>query len=158
MPAITFQSAILNSISRKGKEGSASFTTSLSQAVCKALEWDGNIPDCLASAKPEGELMASSVELAPDQKDLSKHAVSLGVSHIKGFEIVRRELESSRGKGHRLELRFNVKFSDDDGCGRLERYMLTIGEGKGKLAISYQKKAQQESLISDQQAADTTEE
>ncbi len=126
MPAITFQSAVLNRISRKGKEGRASFTTSLSQAVCKALEWDGNIPDCLAS-----------------------------VSHIKGFEIVRRELESARGKGHRLELRFTVGFSNDDGCARLERYMLTIGEGKGKLAISYQKQAVQDKLISEEQAQDT---
>jgi hypothetical protein len=122
------------------------------------MEWNQDIPECLTKANPEGELVASAVELIPDQKDMAKQAVSLGVCKVNGFEIVRRELESSRGKGHRLELRFNLGFQDTDGCRRLEQYMLTIGESKGKLNVSYQKKAQQESLISDEQAAATAEE
>lgn len=158
MPNVSFPSAVLRSFSRNGKGANAAFTTSLTQAVCKALEWTHDIPDCLTNARPEGELVASSVELIPEQKDMVKQSVSLGVAKVNGFEIVRRELEGNRGKGHRLELRFNVGFSDADGCRRLEQYMVTIGEAKGKLNVSYQKAAKQESLISEEQAEATTEE
>lgn len=158
MPNVSFTSAVLRNISRNGKGGNAAFTTSLSQAVCKDLDWSHDIPECLTNAKPEGELVASAVELIPEQKDMVKQSVSLGVSKVSGFEIVRRELEGNRGKGHRLELRFNVGFQDSDGCRRLEQYMMTIGEAKGKLTVSYQRKAEQEKLISEEQAEDTTEE
>lgn len=158
MPNVSFTSAVLRSISRNSKGGNAAFTTSLTQAVCKALDWSIDIPECLTNARPEGQLVASSVELVPDQKDMARQAVSLGVSNVSGFEIVRRELEGNRGKGHRLELRLNVGFNDSDGCARLEQYMMTIGQGKGKLAVSYTRKAEQERLISEEQAEDTTEE
>ncbi len=158
MPNVSFNSAVLRSFSRNGKGGNAAFTTSLTQSVCKALDWSLDIPECLTNAKPEGKLVASSVELVPDQKDMAKQAVSLGVSSVSGFEIVRRELEGNRGKGHRLELRFNVGFADDNGCARLEQYMMTIGEAKGKLSVSYQRQAQQERLIDEDQAEDATEE
>jgi hypothetical protein len=155
MPNVTFNSAVLRSFSRNGKGGSAAFTTNLTAHVCKAMDWNPEIPDCLTNAKPEGELVASSVELIPEQKDMQKQAVSLGVCNVTGFEIVRREMEGNRGKGHRLELRFSVGFQDANGCARLETYMQTIGAAKGKLNVSYQRKAQQESLISEDQAADT---
>lgn len=158
MPNVTFTNTILRNFGRDLKTGKAGFTASLTNHVCKAMEWSADIPDCLAKASPEGELIASSVELVPEQKDLAKQAVSLGASQVNGFEIVRRELEGSRGKGHRLEVRFTVNFQDADGCRRLEQYLMTIGQGKGKLNISYQHKPKQEQLISDEQAADTTRE
>ena len=158
MPNISFQNVVLRSLSRDRKGGRAAFTASLTAHVCRAMEWNEEIPDCLTKARPEGELIASEVRLTPGQKDLEKHAVELGISQIDGFEIVRRELESSRGKGHRLELRFNVHFTDSAGCAALEQYLQTIGEGKSKLSMLYQKQAKQESLISEEQAADTASE
>jgi len=156
MPNITFTEVELKSFKRTRKEASAAFTAALTKTVTNAMEWPEEVPDCFTGATPEGLLVASSVELTPSQKDLEKLAVNLGVSNVNGFSIVRRELESKRGKGHRSELHFVVTFTDANGCARLERYLAAIGAGKSRLAVSYQKQAEQEQLISEEQAEDTT--
>lgn len=152
MPQLTFTDCTLRGFGRTTKGAHADFTAKLTIAVSKALEWDGDLPTCFRTAKPDGELTASSVALTPDQKDMVKHAVSLGVARVNGFEIVRRELENQRGKGFRLELRFSVEFQEDGGCAALERYMLTLGESKGRLAVGYTRTAKQGSLLKEEEA------
>jgi hypothetical protein len=139
MPSkITFSSAILRSFSRKPTGGTANFSASVTNEVREALGWT-EIPDCLTGATPEGDLAATSVDLVPTDKELTMHRVGLDVSRVHKFEITRLELEGKKGKGYRLELRFQVDFTDTKGAQKLERYMLTLGEGKGKLTVSYTK-------------------
>lgn len=154
---ISFQSCVLLSLARNGKGGAtASFSSSLTDSVCSAMGWA--VPsDCFTSATPEGELQCESVELVPAQQEMRKHSVSIGVARVSSFELLRREMEGKRGKGHTLELRFKVSTSESGICARLERYMETIGQGKGKMAVSYQKQAQQEDLpIQDEERAEAT--
>lgn len=159
---IQFTSAVLHSFSRNGKGGSATFSSSLTRDVCRAMDWPTDYSiDWLTKARPDGDLHATTAELVPNEKGLKKQAKNLDVSRVNGFEVIRLELESSRGKGHRLELRFTVSFPDLEGCRKLEEYMAVVGEGKSTLNVSYTK---QQSLIpdevtaSDEQRAAVTEE
>jgi hypothetical protein len=133
---LVFTSAVLESFSRRMNGGTATFSASLSKPVCKALKWD-DIPDFLAGATPDGDLHAVEATLTPVEDGLKKHKIGLSINQVHKFEIVRLELEGKKGKGHRLELRFNVKFTDTRGCEKLEKYMQTIGEGKGQLSVTY---------------------
>lgn len=133
---ITFTSAVLESFSRSSKGGHAQFTASWNQNVAKALGWT-ELPDCLSGANLDGDLAASSMELRPSDKQLSKHGIELDITRVHKFEAVRLELEGKRGKGHRIEIRFKVAFAAPGTCEQLETYLLTIGEGKGSLTVSY---------------------
>lgn len=139
---IVFTSAVLRAFGRDGKAGTAKFSASLTDQVIKALAIS-EVPDCLTGATLDVDLHATAFELVPSEKELSKHGFDLEISRANQFNVARRELEGKRGKGHRQELHFVVRFADKNGCRKLEQYMTTIGEGKGRLSISYTK---QESL------------
>jgi hypothetical protein len=134
---ITFTSAVLESFSRSGSGGRAKFSAALTDKVRSALGWTGEIPDYFTGGTPEADLHAVEAELVPNEKQLHKHRVGLSIQQVHRFELVRLELEGKKGKGHRLELRFDVKFGDTRGCEKLEKYMQTIGEGKGSLTVTY---------------------
>jgi hypothetical protein len=153
---VKFVKAALLEFGRNRKGGVASFECSFTEHVCKAMEWSPDVPDCLKSAKPEGELQAESVELTPEQKEMAKHSLVFSVARIDDFEIVRRELDSARGKGHQLKLRYKIHFQEPDGCARLELYQQTIGEGKGTMKVSYQRVAKQEDLTLSEEQREAT--
>lgn len=135
---IVFTSAVLRSFGRDGKAGTAKFSASLTDQVMKALQVT-EVPECLTGATIDADLHATAFELIPSEKELARHGFELDISRANGFTVVRREIEGKRGKGHRQELHFTVKFADKNGCRKLEQYMTTIGEAKGRLSISYTK-------------------
>ena len=135
---IVFTSAVLRSFGRDGKAGTAKFSASLTDQVMKALQVT-EVPECLTGATIDADLHATAFELVPSEKELAKHGFDLDISRAHGFNVVRREIEGKRGKGHRQELHFVVTFADKNGCRKLEQYMTTIGEAKGRLSISYTK-------------------
>lgn len=154
MPSkITFTSARLESFSRSQKIGTAQFACSWNKKAADALEWS-ELPDSVAGADLDGDIAASVLELTPADKPLAKHAIELDITRVHKFEAVRLELEGKQGKGHRLEVRFKVSFVAPAVCEILESYMLTVGEGKGTLTVSY---AKQESLPLEQQQAISAE-
>lgn len=140
---ITFTNAQLLSFSRKPEGGTARFSASLTDKVSSAMGW-ADIPECLTGAKLDGELTASTATLAPNEKELRKHQTELEISRVGHFETIRLELERSKGKGHRTELRFSVIFSDANGARKLEQYITSCG--KSRVTVSYTKAAEQEEL------------
>lgn len=167
MDKLTFTSAQLLGFSRDASGGIATFSSSLNSHVEKAMGWT-DIPACATGATLEGELAASIIQLIPNDGELRRHEVQLDVARVNKFKVVRLELEGTRQVGHRQELRFTVQFSDVKGARKLEEYILTCG--KSKVVVSYTKQAvqadlpgteinepddAQESLISEEQAADT---
>ncbi len=153
---ITFREVVLQSFSRSTKGGVASFRSQLTDHVKSAMNWS-DLPETYTGGSPEGEISARTLALAPAEKALSMHRIDLSVSLLHKFTVVRRELEDKRGKGHRFELHFNVKFDDQRGCKKLEQYIQTIGEGKSLLTVSYEKQAELEDA-SDKQRTLTEEE
>lgn len=135
---ITFTEAVLRHFGRSSNIGSATFSASLTDKVLKALEI-GDIPEFLSGATLDKDLHATTFELTPSERELAKHGFELEISRANKFSVVRLELDGKRGKGHRQELRFTVTFADKNGCRKLEQYMTIIGEGKGRLSISYTK-------------------
>lgn len=157
---LSFTSVVLKKFSRSHKGGVADFASSLNNRVCSVMGWTigaGN-----TGVDLEGELHASSMILTPKESGLAKHKLELDIQSVSGFEAVRFEAEGKKGKGFRYEIHFKIKFASKDACRDLERYMLTMGEGKGTLQVSYVKQTEmeltdekQERLISESQAKDT---
>jgi len=141
---ITFTNVQLLSFGRKPEGGSAKFSAASSDKVSEAMGWQ-DIPECLTGGKLEGELRATSATLSPNEKELRKHETELDISRVSGFETVRLELERSKGKGHRTELRFSISFSDPNGARKLEQYITSCG--KSRLIVSYTKQAEQEEML-----------
>lgn len=136
---ISFLSAQLISFSRKITGGEAKFSASLSTPVQKALGWT-DIPAFLTSCKPEGEIAgATTMEIMPKDAELRKFGRDLQISKVHGFELLRLEIEGKRDKGHRIELRFSVSFQDQKGARILEEYLMTAGEAKSTVTVSYVK-------------------
>lgn len=148
---LTFTNVQLLGFSRSPKSGKAKFSSSLTSGVIKKLEW-GEIQEFVTGANLDGELAATSIELLPKESELQRHQIQLDTSRVYKFQSVRLELDNSKGKGHKTELRFTVAFADPKGARKLEEYSQTCG--KSSLIVSYEKQAVQESLIPDVQASD----
>lgn len=121
------------------------------------MDWPEEVPAMLTGANLEGDLHATSCDLIPSEGALKKHAVDLEINRVTKFEAVRLELEGKKGKGYRTELRFKVHFTDKAGARKLEQYMLTIGEGKGSLTVSYTKQTELPLATTDQRQATSPE-
>lgn len=141
--SLTFTNCELVSFSRSPEKGVASFSASFTDKVKQAMGWQ-DIPECMTGGKLEGDLHATEAVLSPNEKELRKHQVSLDVARVLNFETVRLELERSKGKGHRTELRFKVQFTDPNGARKLEQYLISCG--KSRLTIAYTKAPVQEEL------------
>jgi len=152
---LVFSSARLRGFSRDANSGTAKFSSTISAAVQRALKWE-DLPECYTGGKPEGQLHATEIEMAPDEDGLKRQKFKLATSSITKFEIVRLELEGKKSKGHRLELRFDVNFTDKHGADKLEKFMLVAGDCKSKLTATYVKQ-EEFKLIEEQQALDTAE-
>lgn len=148
---LKFTTVTLISFSRKASGGKALFATAITDAIAKAMGWT-DIPECATSASLEGELSATEVELVPKDTALARHAMTLDTSKVGKFELVRKEIEGKKNKGHRQELQFSVWFPDVRGARKLEEYMLTAG--KSTMSISYEKQAQQDNLPGTEPADD----
>lgn len=144
--SINFTSAILTGFGRTLKGGYANFECALTQGVIKAMGWT-DTPDFLRGAKPDGELAGTVLQLTPNDKEMSRHAVEIKCSGVASFEIIRKELEGTKqGKGHRQMLRFEVDLAEPGACGKLEKYMMTLGDAKAEVRVYYEPQATQVDL------------
>lgn len=139
---LVFRGVALKSFTRNAKEGHASFSAYYpSKRVCSEMGW-GGMPEGAVSQKMSGELHASHMILEPKEDGLKKHRVKMDVTGIYDFQGFRFELEGHKGKGHRLEMRFNVGFVAAEACKDLERFLMTCGEAKCTLQVSYVKQSE----------------
>ena len=139
---ITFSGVALKSFSRNLTSGTAKFSANYpTKRICDEMGWDGMSVGTI-SAKMKGELHASAMTLEPKEDGLRKHRVKLDVTGMYDFQSFRLELEGHRGKGQRLELRFSVDFVDTSACKQLEQFIVTCGEAKCSLTVSYVKQAE----------------
>ncbi len=133
---ILFNSASLLSFGRDHNGGSVKFRADLSDRICEGMGWH-RPNDKETKVSLEGDLHAKVLSLTPKEKEFAKHALELDITRAHSFVATRKELEKSRGKGHRHELQFTVDFAADGLAGQLENYLLTCGAQKGSVKISY---------------------
>lgn len=151
---LTFTGVSLKSFSRNSNHGSVTFAGNYpTKHICDEMGWGGMNPGQL-STKLEGDLNATHAILKPKEQGLAKHKVEIDITSLHSFQGIRLELEGHKGKGHRLEIRFQADFADTAGCAALEEYMVTVGEAKSTLTVSYVKQAAME--FEDQRDAQTT--
>lgn len=164
---ILFSSATLLEFGRNQTGGWIKYRTDLSEKICEGMGWR-RPDDKETKVTLEGELFAKVLLMTPKEREFAKHALELQVTKASAFVATRKELEKSRGKGHRHELTFQVEFSGEGIAGKLEQYLLTCGGQKGAVKISYDPQPKQMEipteddgqgkLIGARQAQDTTEE
>lgn len=134
---VVFTGVKLKSFTRNKKGGTADLSSNINSDVRKLMKW-AEMPDGYPSAKPGGVIVATKMLLRSDKADLATYEVSVDISSITGFEIVRLETEGKRGKGTRLELHFKVSFVDIEGCAVLENYITSAVDSVGTLEVTYQ--------------------
>jgi len=133
---INFSGAVLRKLERDSKGGKLHFSSDLTTSVSKAMKWE-DLPDSCTGSKMEGSITAGSINLTPKQKDLfSDKELSADFQTLAHFEIVRLELEKSKGKGFRRELRFQVVFVAPDVCGFAESWLMSVGAGKASMRVN----------------------
>lgn len=148
MSLVNFSSAVLISSSRTKTTTTLLFSAELTKSVAKAMEWgEQELPDKASGIKMDGKLAGGTFSLAPRQgaqgvlDGIAPAELECGLGSCGHFQIVRREIEQSRGKGFRRELRFKVTSSDVDASAKAEAWLTTIGETKGTLKLNYAAKA-----------------
>lgn len=137
MAVITFSGAQLLKVDRDSKRGRLFFSSELTKSVAKSMGWT-DLPDKCTGSKMEGAINAATLIFAAKQRELFKGngEFRCECQTVAHFEIVRRELETARGKGFRYEIRFNAVFASEDGAALAESWLVTVGEGKGSLRVS----------------------
>lgn len=148
---VEFSQAVLLGFGRTLKGGNARFTCALTDALRRKLGIE-DLPDHLSEGKAsEVELAATSMMLKSRAGDLAEYEIQIDAQRAHHFELVKRESENSRGKSKRTEVRFMVSFADTKGCAFLEEYITKAGDSKGTLTLSYTERAQQDSLLEDEE-------
>ena len=157
---ITFAGAVLRSISRDKNSCTLQFSAEMTAAVAKALDWGEELPDAAVGCKMEGRLAGGSFVLTPKEGKQASlpgtqaHEMQANVSTVGSFQVVRRELEQSRGKGHRRELRFKVESGELDIAMKAEEWITSIGDGKATLKLAYASKATTEEPAEEEETDD----
>jgi hypothetical protein len=133
---INFSGAILRKVERDNKGGKLHFSAELTAGVSKAMKWE-DLPDSCTGGKMEGAINAGALSLSPKQKDLfSDSELSADFQSVGHFEIVRLELEKSKGKGFRRELRFHVVFIAPGVAALAESWLMSVGDGKSSMRVT----------------------
>jgi hypothetical protein len=143
---LQFPTVVLKSFSRNKNGGHAVFSSTFPKSIGDHMGWNG-FPAGATSVKLEGELAAKHMKLTPKDGPLAKWTTKFEINRVSDFQAFRLESEGTRGKGHRIELRFAVSFADTEGCRYLEEYMTNAGEAKASLDVSYTKQAEQSSML-----------
>ena len=151
---VHFTGVALKSFSRNKNGGNAIFHANFTAKASEVMGW-GGMAAGQTSVKLEGVLAAANVALQPKDGALAKWRIEFQATAVKAFEATRLELEGKKGKGHRYELRFHVEFVDVTACRYLEEFITNAGEAKSTLDVSYTKQAEQQPLISEDQAQAT---
>ena len=148
---IQFTGVILRSFSRKPSGGTANFSANMSTKLMQAMAWH-ELPDSETGADLTGDVQATAIVVRPATKEMRHHQIDFAGGRLHSFKAQRREVEGKKDKGSTVEVFFKVKFSDPNGCSKLESYMLTIGEAKGTMTASY---AAQTGMFTDPDAEKT---
>lgn len=130
-----FTGVSLKSFTRNGDSISMSISSNLTAELIKSMGW-GELRDHEKSVKLEGALAAQTITLN-GAGTLSSFEVSIEAQSVSDFEGVRRELEGKKGKGFKHELHFKAKSADRTGCRDLEKFILSIPEGKGTMIVMH---------------------
>jgi len=144
---LEFKKVVLIDFSRKTAGGSAKFSASLSASIKNALSWE-DMPDWQKSAQPTGKLLASQIDLEPKSGIAIGKSITLETTLIDNFEIVRTEVKgksAKKTKATKTELTFKVHFNDNNGCRKLEQYMLTANVDSSMVVV-YEKEPEQQEL------------
>lgn len=144
---LEFKKVVLIDFGRKTAGGTAKFTAALTAPIKNALEWE-DMPDWQKSAQPTGRLLATQIDLEPKSGIAIGKSVSLETTLIDNFEIVRTEVKgksAKKTKATKTELTFKVHFSDNNGCRKLEQYMLTANVDSSMVVV-YEKEPEQATL------------
>jgi hypothetical protein len=140
-----FTGVTLKSFTRSEGGISMSISSNLTADLIRSMGW-GELRDHEKSVKLEGALAAQTITLN-GAGTLSSFEVSIEAQSVSDFEGVRRELEGKKGKGFKHELHFKAKSADRTGCRDLEKFILSIPEGKGTMIVMHSPaKPQQEGL------------
>jgi len=169
--SITFTGSRILACSYTKDGVSLKMSANLTDTICKQMKWTQEIEigkktktivgvaAFLAGAKPEGKLNGTQLEMIPTDQDLRATTLTLDISSVTGFEVVRREQEGTRGKESRQEVHFNVAVGGTGPLKRIEAYCARVGIGKlsatAKASVSYEKQEEIELLISPEQAQET---
>jgi hypothetical protein len=149
---ITFHGVTLLSFSRGHQGGRAKFAAQFTDTVRRGMGW-GPIPESAKGADLEGELVCESVDIIPKHDDLAKCAISFRACRLNLFHVVRLRLPRGNGKGYRFELRFTLAFADLGGAASLESYLLTVGDVRGNMSVSFHSQAKQQNLLVEEKAS-----
>lgn len=151
MAQIKFTDCVLKTIGRAtGKNGTAQFQANYTNSVAKAMKWTDEEGEVVQPASfthgqdLDGELAASTMEIKCSK--LVDFSCEIKASAVTGFKAIRREEKGKRGKGHRWELEFTVKFPDTRGLSHLEKYQMNVGDSTGTVTIVYEPAAEQDPL------------
>jgi hypothetical protein len=140
-----FTGVTLKSFTRSESGINMSISSNLTADLIRSMGW-GELRDHEKSVKLEGALAAQTITLN-GAGTLSSFEVSIEAQSVSDFEGVRRELEGKKGKGFKHELHFKAKSADRTGCRDLEKFILSIPEGKGTMIVMHSPaKPQQEEL------------
>ena len=140
-----FTGVTLKSFTRSESGISMSISSNLTADLIRSMGW-GELRDHEKSVKLEGALAAQTITFN-GAGTLSSFEVSIEAQSVSDFEGVRRELEGKKGKGFKHELHFKAKSADRTGCRDLEKFILSIPEGKGTMIVMHSPaKPQQEEL------------
>lgn len=131
----TFTGVTLKSFTRNGKEITAALSANLTEKLCEMMGWR-MMADKETAVSLEGKLAANVVTLN-GAGTLSNFSVDIDAQSLESFEGVRREIENKKGKGFRHELHFKIKSADSTGCRDLEKFILSIPEGKGTCIVMH---------------------
>lgn len=164
MPKLTFRGCFIRFVDLRYDEKSktcytkVNFTASWTEPIREAMEW-GQPPEGFASAKLDGELVATGFELIPNG-DLKQHGFDLEAKEASGFELHR--VQNDDGDSVSNELRFQIITTASKAGQKLAAYLGVIGKGEAQLKVTYEAQSeleeeasQQERLITEEQAADT---
>lgn len=130
-----FTGLTLKSFTRKPEGIDASFSSNLTAELIRSMGW-GELRDHEKSVKLEGSLAAQTITVN-GSGTLSSFEVSIEAQSLGDFEGVRREIEGKKQKGFRHELHFKVKSADRTGARDLEKFILSIPEGKGTMIVMH---------------------
>lgn len=130
-----FTGVTLKSFTRKDDGLEAKMSSNMTSEIIKQMGWT-ELLDHEKSVDLTGALAAQTITLN-GSGTLSTFEVSIEAQSVGAFVGVRREIEGKKQKGFRHELHFSMKSADRTGARDLEKYILSIPEGKGTMIVMH---------------------
>lgn len=133
---------------KKSGAGWAKVKFQLTPKVTRALDWP-EMPEGTAEWVPDvDELAASMVEFTPNNPELKSKATAIDTQSIGDFQIQRKKKKVGKNsvKAEKVitEVICAIKFSDQDGCAKLEQYILSAA--RSEMLVVYTPQATQDEL------------